>query len=431
MWLRDLVSKWHGGTRPSISRPSLTRPRLTVLALEGREVPAALTLGAMGDSFTAAYTTDPVIPGVLDVRGEYNWVDQLRLLRPGGVTIHDEAVVGSTSTELVAGQLPTVAALAADGAIRYAVVETGGADALFQFSADILRGKPEAFIDTVAANVRTAADTLSQAEPVRVVIADIPDVTVTPYFLANVTSNHTHVRRMSDAIRAANDRILDLAAARGIPVVDLDGLFRLTQQPLTLGGVSLTGQFTPDGLHPRTALQGVLADTVLEALNEGYGENVTRLRLSDQEILDAAGVAHAPGRTFFDVRPFVILGGGRHTGAFSTGFATGPVGHAAATASAVGNVTWGGPEGDLRGEAEHAASNPSVFVSIDTHPAGSRAGQSVGAGSVNSEADGLWVTSPATIRPTPRAVYIGGQAASLSSSGQFDDVLELIPCGDE
>lgn len=295
-------------------------PRLTVLELEAREVPAALTLGAMGDSYTAAYTTDPTIPGVLEVEGEYNWVDQLRAARPGGITIFDQAIVGETSTQLLADQLPAVADLAADGAIRYAFLDTGAADALFQFSRDILRGKPEGFINTVVANVKTAVDAVARAGDVRTVVADIPDVTVTPYFLANVTSNHTHLQRMSDAIRAANEQIIDFAVSRGIPVVDLDGLFRLTQQPLTLGGVTLTRPFTPDGLHPRTPVQGLLADTILEALRVGYGEHTDRLRLSDQEILDAAGVAHGSGRTFFDIRSYVITG--THGTSWSAGWSS-------------------------------------------------------------------------------------------------------------
>jgi hypothetical protein len=58
------------------------------------------------------------------------------------------------------------------------------------------------------------------------------------------------------APRATCHCCLFFQSARGIPVVDLDGLFCLTQQPMTLGGVRLTGQFTPDGLQPRTALQG-------------------------------------------------------------------------------------------------------------------------------------------------------------------------------
>lgn len=268
MWLQTRSSLWRG--RFGVARRCSNGPHLTVVELENREVPAALTLGAMGDSLTAPYTTDPVIPGVLEVQGEYNWVDQLRLLRPNGVTIFDEAEIGKTSTDLVRDQVPAVADLAADGAIRYAFLGTGAGDALFQFARDILRGKPEGFIDTVVANIRTA-DTVTQAGDVGMVIANIPDVTVTPYFAATFTSNHTHVQRMSDAIRAANEQILALASARSIPVVDLDGLFRLTQHPLTLGGVTLTQPFTPDGLHPGTALQGIFADTILEALRVGYG----------------------------------------------------------------------------------------------------------------------------------------------------------------
>jgi lysophospholipase L1-like esterase len=260
----------------------------------------------MGDSQTAPYTTDPTIPGVLQVAGEYNWVDQLRALRPNGVTITSAAIIGETSTQLVTDQLPAVADLAAHGAIQYAVLETGGADAIFQFTKDILHDKPSEFIHTVLTNIETVVDTVTHAGNVHMVIVDVPNFTVTPYFRENVTTNHTQTKRMSDAIEALNEQIVEFAAPRGIPVVDLDGLYQLTQHPLTLGGAQVTGQFTPDGLHLRTALQGVFANAILEALHVAYGEHVANLQLTDEEILDRAGIDHGPGRTFFDVRPFVI-----------------------------------------------------------------------------------------------------------------------------
>ncbi|MBV8397132.1 MAG: hypothetical protein JOZ17_00110, partial [Acetobacteraceae bacterium] len=62
----------------------------------------------------------------------------------------------------------------------------------------------------------------------------------------------------------------------------------------------------PDGFHPNTVAQGLLANTVLEAFQEGYGINVRPLRLTDQQILDEANIAHHPGHTYYDVKPFVI-----------------------------------------------------------------------------------------------------------------------------
>jgi len=79
------------------------------------------------------------------------------------------------------------------------------------------------------------------------------------------------------------------------------------QKPIHLAGVKLTNHFTPDGLHPRTPLQGLLADTILEALHLGYGVPVGRLRMSDQTILANSGINSNRGNTFFDVRPFVLL----------------------------------------------------------------------------------------------------------------------------
>jgi hypothetical protein len=49
-----------------------------------------------------------------------------------------------------------------------------------------------------------------------------------------------------------------------VPVIDLNGLGRLAEGPF-FGGVQAPF-YTPDGFHPGTVGQGLLADTILEAL---------------------------------------------------------------------------------------------------------------------------------------------------------------------
>ena len=90
-------------------------------------------------------------------------------------------------------------------------------------------------------------------------------------------------------------------------MIDLFGLGHLAVNPPILGGVQISNFYGPDGFHPETAPQGILANTVLEALDVAYDVNIHQLRLSDQEILTVAGIPHAPGRTYFDVRPYVIF----------------------------------------------------------------------------------------------------------------------------
>jgi hypothetical protein len=76
-----------------------------------------------------------------------------------------------------------------------------------------------------------------------------------------------------------------------------------------VGGVAITDAYAPDFFHPGTVAQGVLGNTVLEALHVGYCVPLRPLRLSDQEILADAGLTPAADRppTYFDVRPFVLF----------------------------------------------------------------------------------------------------------------------------
>jgi hypothetical protein len=54
-------------------------------------------------------------------------------------------------------------------------------------------------------------------------------------------------------------------------------------------------------------VQGLLANAVLEALDQAYGFPIQALRLSDQRILANAGIDALPARSYFDVSPFVIF----------------------------------------------------------------------------------------------------------------------------
>jgi hypothetical protein len=52
---------------------------------------------------------------------------------------------------------------------------------------------------------------------------------------------------------------------------------------------------------------GYAADAMLEALHLRHRDPIRQLYLSDEEIFSLAGVPHAPGRTFLDLRPYVIV----------------------------------------------------------------------------------------------------------------------------
>jgi hypothetical protein len=59
--------------------------------------------------------------------------------------------------------------------------------------------------------------------------------------------------------------------------------------------------------HPATVPQGLLGNAVLEAFAAAYDPRIARFRLTDQQLLDEAGVPHAPGHTYFDVSPYVLV----------------------------------------------------------------------------------------------------------------------------
>ncbi|HEV3136552.1 MAG TPA: GDSL-type esterase/lipase family protein [Pirellulales bacterium] len=280
-----------------------SRRALRVEQLENRMLlSTSLSIAAMGDSLTAPYAGKPYV-----APGERNWVEQLQVLRANHVQIYDEAVAGATSSSLLAqGQAATVADLVAHGLVDTAVLIIGGNDVAANLPS-IFAGNPEPFVSTVVANIEAALTTVAAAGDVRLVVGNIPDIGITPYFQTFVTNNPFLLQEVTDAVTLANQQIEAFAASRDIPVIDVFGLGHLALNPPILGGVAVNDFYGPDGFHPETAPQGILADAVLEAIHVGYDVNTRGLRLSDQQILTEAGIPHAPGRTFFDVSPYVIF----------------------------------------------------------------------------------------------------------------------------
>jgi lysophospholipase L1-like esterase len=297
----------------SVRRPAPAGPRrrapLGLEALGDRLLPSAtpLRLAVMGDSLSAPYAGQPY-----GAAGDRSWVEQLQALHPTKIVITDEAFAGATSDSLLhdeaghAAQAPAVAALVAQHAVDDVVVMIGANDV----EADLpLLGTDPAlfvstFVGTVVTNVETALGTVAAAGPAGLVVATIPDVTLTPAFQAAVPA--AAFPAVEQALTLANQQIESFAAAHAIPVVDSYRLTALAVNPPTVGGVQITNLFAPDYFHPNTIAQGIVANTILDALHEGYDVNVYRLRLTDQEILTEANIAHRPGYTFFDVTPFVI-----------------------------------------------------------------------------------------------------------------------------
>jgi lysophospholipase L1-like esterase len=272
-----------------------------LLALALAQAPARadlLTIAAMGDSLTDTYAGHP------QLGGNRSWTDQFKALRAGRVHIINVAAYGSTSADLLAqGQHTRVADLVRGGNVHYATLMIGANDMLAYLS-QIDPKNPATFnsspfVNALAADVRTALDTVRAAGNVAVAVANVPDIGATPALQQALGKTPAVFGLITAATRSANARIEALAQARGLPVVDLYRLNDLPQHPLTLGGTLVNGHlYAPEGFHPSTIGQGLIANTILEAFHVANHLDIQPYRLSDQDILNEAGLPYAGGPAF-------------------------------------------------------------------------------------------------------------------------------------
>lgn len=266
-------------------------------------------------------------PDRRDAGYEYNWAKvgaaasataRLRIAQIWKMRT-DSAFMGSSYLqEQAAGLAPYIAS----GEVKYAFVGAGSNDFFYRTSTFSLAGsaKPlneldidDVFIEDVAHSVLLAVDTLLASGDVKVVMALIPMGTAeegggSPEILAGIA--------------AANVILIEGARRRGIPTVDLFGFAQDPARSRPDGGIVIAGQVIPldsaasdadlvprgttgagacnskdlcagpqhalryraeDGLHPNTAIQGLVANEVLKALNAAYGTGVELL--TDAEIM--------------------------------------------------------------------------------------------------------------------------------------------------
>lgn len=285
----------------SAKRAACTPRPLTVEELENRDL-LSVAVGALGDSITAPYQGGPK-----GIGGDRSWAELLQTLRgPEGVTVANVAHDGATSTTLLAqGQHTKVAGLVAGGQVNSALLFIGVNDVSVNLDS-ILAGNPRPFVQTLVNDVTAVLATITQAGPVHLVVANIPDTGTTPLIQRALGYNPAALQQLSGAIALANQQIDAVAASYHVPVIDLFDFSQLTRTPLTLGGKQVTRFLAPDAWHPGVVTQGLIANAFLAALNIGYGTDISGLPLSDQEILTAAGIGHTPGTTYFDVSRLVL-----------------------------------------------------------------------------------------------------------------------------
>jgi lysophospholipase L1-like esterase len=181
----------------------------------------ALPYVALGDSYT--------IGTALRAEAE-RWPNRLvEALGPAPQTLELVAnlgVNGYTSADLIAEELPAVAAL-----------RPGFASVLIGVN-DVVQGVPPAAYRANAARILDAL--LGALPPARIVTVATPDYTVTPQGAA-----YGDPATQAAAIRTANDTLRELARERGIAFVDIFDL--------SLRAATDRALVADDGLHPSGA----------------------------------------------------------------------------------------------------------------------------------------------------------------------------------
>ena len=310
-------------------------------------------IGAMGDSLTNEYSQRAWYYGDSSA---LNWVDLLATLRDydsslpqltfgdyqtnpdvwgspryGGYENNWANAGADTATLLSEGQHTGIANQVRAGQVQYVALFIGSNDfnpyAHDAYSAIYSQTEPfigtgarqyadaNEYVDSIIERYITALDVVSQ-EGARIVMATIADFGVTPHVVNNFPSAEKR-QRVTNVIETVNNRLKALATARSLPIVDIFEMAKLYlgSDPLMVGGIPITigappsanSQYLilPGRIHPGTVLQGLLANTFIEACNLSYGTNFTPL--SDQEILASAGINVPEGDvTFFDIRPYII-----------------------------------------------------------------------------------------------------------------------------
>lgn len=146
----------------------------------------------------------------------------------------------------------------------------------------------------------TVIDSLA-APNANVILATIPDPGDTPDFRARYPQAAGR-QRVAAVIAEANQVIRETALSRNVPVIDLYalqkallGIHSAPFSSLTIGGASFSNTggtatsnlFTQDGLHPHTAIQGIVANAVMNAFNQAFGEDLPLI--SEQQLVTQLG----------------------------------------------------------------------------------------------------------------------------------------------
>ena len=184
--------------------------------------------------------------------------------------------------------------------IRRVVIWLGANDFRANYGAIYDGGSSESLIDGLIDDLGNIIDYVqAQRADLQIVIALVPDLGATP---SKKAAHPDPAKRalVTAATEAANARIVQLAAAKGIVVADTyEPSARLVRgEPLYFGGVKIINALHPDnhpryaftreGLHPNTALQIVNARVIVRAFKLGYGAGLANI--TDAQALRLLGI---------------------------------------------------------------------------------------------------------------------------------------------
>ncbi len=265
-------------------------------------------VGALGDSYTDEYQFYP--PDQTHARG---WVEILAYTQKANFGAfhqasrgeprnqgfaNDWARYGATSSEMVAQQLPGLTGQVAAGRIKYASIFVGGNDFLYYLQAAAANPPSPAVaaqqIAAVEANAQTNLDTavvtlLSANPKTRLVLTTVPALAELPVVrAAAITPQAQALVAGADAaldVYNANIRLIAATQPR-VAVADLalESSALATAGPTaSFGGATITlttasnnyhSFFLADGLHVGTVGQGIIANTIVAALDAKFGAGV-------------------------------------------------------------------------------------------------------------------------------------------------------------
>jgi lysophospholipase L1-like esterase len=298
-------------------------------------------IGAYGDSMTMQYSQwvpAAAIYGLNVVSNgtQFNWVDHLVMsgynFGPTGqvlgypYNVYNAGVAGFNSPTL-GFQVTRIQPYLATAEIKTVVINMGandfGNDGYYDhFYAQTANpsynplNDPEAaeVIGIILTNIEGAMQaTLSHNPNARFVLHTVPDLGVTPDYIAD-QPNASRRARVATVFDALNQQIVELAAQYGSPVVDLNAMAGMLSGGGSVAGIPMlysggtTGNhaFLSDGFHPGTVMQGFIANAILEAHHIAWGDPIDLI--SDQTIATRAGLTpQGTGPTYQDMSQFVIF----------------------------------------------------------------------------------------------------------------------------